>query len=225
MIEILTSQNSNTLPKIIAFLIAIVFCMSIHEYAHAKIAFANGDDTAYLSGRMTLNPFAHIDLIGLLMLLLLGFGWAKPVPIDPNRFSDKKCGMLRTASAGIVANLFFSFFGAGLYVLFGNLASLVSEDNFANFILTFLQLLFWYFTIINLNLAIFNLIPVPPLDGYNILKSATKYDNKFVVFAEKNSKVLSIALILICSIFPIVESLSSFAFVPFVEFWKFVWVL
>ena len=208
----------------IAFLIAIVFCMSIHEYAHARVAFANGDDTAYLSGRMTLSPFAHIDLIGLLMLLLLGFGWAKPVPINPNRFVDKRSGMFRTASAGIVANLFFSFFSAGLYVLFGKLANLVAEANFANFILTFLQLLFWYVTIINLNLFFFNLIPIAPLDGYNILKSITKYDNKFVAFVERNSRVLSVALILICSIFPIIELLSNFAFVPFVEFWKFVWV-
>ena len=220
---LLTSLFSNIGSFIILLPIRLIAIIG-HELGHAWVSTKLGDPTPRNTGRLTINPLAHLDFYGTLLMLFTGFGWAKPVPIDPNRFSDKKSGMLRTASAGIVANLFFSFFGAGLYVLFGNLASLVSEDNFANFILTFLQLLFWYFTIINLNLAIFNLIPVPPLDGYNILKSATKYDNKFVVFAEKNSKVLSIALILICSIFPIVESLSSFAFVPFVEFWKFVWV-
>ena len=150
--------------------LAIVLFTGIpfHEFAHAWTAERFGDHTARLSGRMTVNPFAHFDVFGTLMLFLVGVGFAKPVPINPNNFrGNKKVGVAVTALAGPLSNLILGF----LFVVLGQLAALLvnlTHPGSMDFFLILIQVLLLAAQI-NVGLAIFNLIPLPPLDGWRIL--------------------------------------------------------
>lgn len=156
----------------------VVFCvMPIHEYAHALVATKLGDDTARLSGRLTLNPMAHINPLGALMILLVGFGYAKPVPVNVRntKLKNKKLSMALVAFAGPLSNLIIAFLSVLLrYVVLNFAAKNGGEMTTAIFAL---NVFFQYSAIININLAVFNLIPIPPLDGSRILFAIlpTKY--------------------------------------------------
>ena len=159
-------------------LFIIFLILPLHEYAHARTAYKLGDDTAMYQGRMTLNPISHIDPIGALCLLLGGFGWAKPVPIDPSRFNRKhsmRFGVAVTALAGPVSNLIAGFIGMILYRIY-MLSSLYQnyeiEKAAGETVRNGPELVYfmlYMFVTINIGLAIFNLIPIPPLDGSKIL--------------------------------------------------------
>lgn len=142
-------------------LIALVLSLSCHEFGHAFVAKRFGDDTAERAGRLTLNPIAHIDLTGLVMVMLIGFGYAKPVPTDPRNYSSKRAD-LWVAAAGPAMNLLLA---AGTWNLFLLLRVAEVDLAFQDGTYTFVQLL----VSINLLLAIFNLIPLGPLDGNYIL--------------------------------------------------------
>lgn len=147
------------LQSLLITLPAILLALTVHEFAHGWAADRLGDPTARLSGRLTLAPLAHIDWFGLLLLVFAGWGWAKPVPINPYNFRRPKQGMLYTALAGPLSNLLFAVVTAiaiGLSVKFGLRGGIVLE---------MLQAL----CEINIVLAVFNMIPVPPLDGSRIL--------------------------------------------------------
>ncbi len=148
----------------------VVFClMPIHEYAHALIATKLGDQTARLSGRLTLNPMAHIDVLGAVMILLVGFGYAKPVPVNVRntKMKNKKAAMALIALAGPLSNLVFGFLSVLVRYLF---LLVVSKRGGEMTTAVFaLDVFFQYSAIININLAVFNLIPIPPLDGSRIL--------------------------------------------------------
>lgn len=149
--------GSNMIFNIPALLIAL----TVHEYAHARVAVALGDPTPRFMGRLTLNPIAHLDAIGLIMLWLFSFGWAKPVPVNPNNFKDGKKAMIWVSLAGPASNVAVAFVVALLHGLLVKLH--VLTPFWANLIaLTYIY---------NLMFAIFNLIPIPPLDGSKILMS------------------------------------------------------
>src|SRR3989338_5598373 len=143
---------------ILTYAIALLCAVTIHEAAHAYVALRLGDDTASQSGRLTLNPFAHLDLLGTVFLLLVGFGWGKPVPVNPNNFKKPAKDEALVALAGPFSNLCLAIVVALIFQL---TRSYLSEQ-LSNLLITI-----GYF---NLILMIFNLLPVPPLDGSKIVR-------------------------------------------------------
>lgn len=157
----------------------VLLALSLHEAAHAFVAFKMGDRTAFNLGRVTLNPAKHLDLYGSLCMLIFGYGWAKPVPINARNFRNPKNGMALTALAGPLTNLLLGLIGAIMYVLtmviaksadimvFGSMNTYFPVTDNANLVHLILILLrfFNYFAYMNFVLAIFNMIPVPPFDG------------------------------------------------------------
>jgi len=152
------------LVRFAAMSFVIIFCLSVHECAHAWAAKKLGDNTAWMHGRLTLNPSKHLDLIGTLMILFAGFGYAKPVPVNPRNFKNRKRGMALTAAAGPASNLLMA-------VLFCLLAYTVCaiDGEAQNDLLTLLWKFFFAIFQSNVMLMVFNLIPFPPLDGSRIL--------------------------------------------------------
>lgn len=158
-------QLGSMLVRIPALLIAITF----HEYCHGRMADYLGDPTPRYQGRLSLNPLAHLDPIGTLMLFFVGFGWAKPVNVNPYNFrGDKKLGMLKVAAAGPGANFSLAFTAMVLqgifYITLRNETLFITVNSFFSSLVTY-----------NIFLAIFNLIPVPPLDGSKILSGILPY--------------------------------------------------
>jgi Zn-dependent protease len=174
--------------RIVTFMPAFLIALVVHEYAHAWMAYRWGDETSEWSGRLTLNPVAHMDPFGTIAFPLLSiimgssifFGWAKPVPIDPSRFRNYKKGLFWVSFAGPLSNILLGFFTAFALVGF----RIFVPESFAGseFFNATLQSLL----MINFALAIFNLIPIPPLDGSNIVMSVLNYNaaRKFAEFQQ-----------------------------------------
>ncbi len=159
----------------------VVFCtLPIHEYAHALVATKLGDQTPRLQGRLTLNPMAHISPLGALMIFLVGFGYAKPVGVNPRNFKDAKKGMAVVALAGPVSNLIMGFIAE----FFAMVCLRFSVNANESFLLTAVYLFFNYAAIVNIQLAVFNFLPIPPLDGSRILQLLipSKYYFKFMQY-------------------------------------------
>ncbi len=156
---------------VIFSLVIVTFSLTIHEVCHGLTALALGDRTAQERGRLTLNPLKHLNPMGTIAMLLFGFGWAEPVPVSPVRFKRKinmRAGMAITAVAGPVSNLLISFLAAFGMVL---AAKGFYNSGDADSPLYIVWLFFWMLHTMNLSLAVFNFLPVPPLDGSKILFS------------------------------------------------------
>ena len=167
MLNILKNLDWSVLIGMLMSVIPALLCITIHELAHGFTAYRLGDNTAKSMGRLTLNPIKHIDILGILMMVVFGFGWAKPVPVNMRRFRKPKRHMAITALAGPLSNIIFAaivFFIYGL--VFSLLGGFYAYGNKA------LVLSMIYRTaVLSVALAIFNLLPIPPLDGSKVLFS------------------------------------------------------
>lgn len=163
-------------PDMIYAIPGLLIAMTVHEWAHAKVADNLGDYTPRMQGRLTLNPISHIDPIGLIMLFFAQIGWAKPVPINPNNFSNYRNGVMQVSLAGPLSNLIVALVATVLFAL------TFKYNMSAHWLTAILQLIIIY----NVNFAIFNLVPIPPLDGSKVLLSllpgemAYKYETSII---------------------------------------------
>ncbi|GIP20550.1 MULTISPECIES: site-2 protease family protein [Paenibacillus] len=154
------------------FLTALVIAFTVHEFSHAYFANKFGDPTAKLLGRVTLNPVVHFDFIGILLLLIAGFGWARPVPVNRDNFSKPRLMGIIVSAAGPISNLLLGILGTGIYALlfhFGVMDPLWGASEPSKLVVA-LSSFFYYFNMMNFFLFLFNLIPLPPLDGYRIVE-------------------------------------------------------
>lgn len=156
-----------SLQSISIILISVLLTMSIHETAHGLVSYWLGDPTAKRAGRISLNPFHHIDWYGLICLLLFGFGWAKPVPVDSSYYKDEKTGIIWTAFAGPVSNFLLAFVNIGIYCALVVFVPRFVFTGIGSYLLELLR----YSAILSAGFGIFNLIPIPPLDGSRIFWS------------------------------------------------------
>jgi Zn-dependent protease len=178
--------------------VPLLYSVVIHEVAHGWVAYKMGDPTAKWLGRLTLNPLKHLDPIGTLMLFLVGFGWAKPVPININNIADKRKGLIFVSSAGILANILFALIAAMLYRLFFPSSSVLTTHLFSAIIS------------INITLAALNLIPIPPLDGSKILMGiAPRETQYFLARLEPYGFFIIIGLLYLGILDPLISFIGS----------------
>jgi len=197
---------------LIILLPILIFSLCFHEFSHGYIAYKLGDHTAARNGRLTLNPLAHLDPIGSLMILFVGFGWAKPVPVNPVNFSNPRLDMMKVAFAGPASNLLLAFTG-GLMMRLVNIVGLLQSE-------MFIQTLY-FFIFINISLAVFNMIPVAPLDGSQIFGNMISKNNpklawKLQIYGPK----ILMGIILIGMVTPF--SVLGFLMMPFVKMFMYV---
>jgi len=218
LIDILKNLEFNeAILCLIAYAIAVVVALVAREYMHAYAAVKQGDLTPKAYGRLTVNPVAHFDVIGLICFILVGFGWAKPVPINSLNFYNHKKGTIIVSLAGILTNLVLAFLFMGFYVL-----TCAYLSNMGLFSL-FLYYLFQFLFSINLSLAIFNLLPIYPLDGFNFLNAFFRYNNKFVDFMMKWGSLILIALVIVGVLGWLISKAVNFLSNCGLQFWQ--WIL
>lgn len=180
MLSSILSGGGTWSEKLLYVLIS-VFCvllsLTLHEFGHGLAAYAMGDKTAKSSGRLSLNPIDHLDPIGALCLFLFGFGWAKPVPVNPYNFKHKKGGMVLTSLAGPITNFIIAFIAMLVMTIIGNVS--FSSRGIGFDLASVFYNVCYYLLIMNLGLGIFNLIPIPPLDGSKVVGAVLPTDLYF----------------------------------------------
>lgn len=150
------------LESLIITVPAVLLAISVHEFSHGYVSYKCGDPTPLRDGRLSLNPLHHLDLVGTLCLLLFHFGWARPVQINPYYYKDRKKGIILTALAGPASNFILAF----ICMILFRLVNLYGNDYTPT---QYVALMIYYCSIVNIGLGIFNLIPIPPLDGSQVL--------------------------------------------------------
>lgn len=198
-----TLSSQDKFIIIIAFISVAMLSIMLHEYAHAYVAVKCGDLTPKLAGRLTLNPRVHFNLFGLLMFFFVGFGWANPVPINSDNFEHKKRGIFLTAIAGVTMNLLSALVYFGLYCLVATFyVKGVTGTIFVEVIVKLLYNFFAYGVLLNVMLALFNLLPVYPLDGFRIIQAFVPPTNGYVKYMRQYGSWILIFVLLAVSFIP-----------------------
>jgi len=176
--------------ELLIIVLTLVFSLTIHEYSHACAALVLGDTTAKDEGRLTLNPLKHLDLLGILMLIIIKVGWAKPVPVNENNLINKRRSMYIVALAGPLSNIII----ASISLIAFHLVETTS----------LLSSIFRYVSMINILLALFNLLPIPPLDGSNIIYSflSDKMAYNYRKFIFKYGNYGFLVIVILFNIYP-----------------------
>ncbi len=201
-----------SLMEIVAGLPGLIIALSLHEYAHARMAVAMGDFTPKIMGRLTMNPLAHIDPVGILVLLVARFGWAKPVVINPANFHDRTKGEILVAFAGPAMNFLLAFLGLGVIIFLR--ARMHMEMSYG------LRTVLWLIVVYNINFGVFNLIPLPPLDGSRILAAVLPYEMRYrYAVLERYSMIIFIIFIATPILGYILVPIAQFLLGLFSEIW------
>ena len=208
------------LKEMLMSLPAVLIALSFHEFAHGFASWKLGDPTARNLGRLTLNPIKHIDPLGFICLLLFGFGWAKPVPVNARYYKNPRVGMAVTAAAGPLMNLLLGFFGVLLYKLF----FLIPVT--AGFLMNFREILLemtLIFCTLNISLAIFNLIPIPPLDGSRIAFIFLPSKWYFGIMKYEQYIYIGLVILMALGVFDsTIGWLSRKIMIGFLSFWRLI---
>ena len=206
MLELIRTSDDfyQTLALLAFYLIAILTALILHEVAHGLVALWCGDPSAKYAGRLSLNPARHLDGLGTLCFLLFGFGWAVPVPVDPNNFKRRRLGCVLVSLAGIITNLIIAFVASFFYVL------LAGKSVWQN--------LFLYIMVINIVFATFNLLPIAPLDGFNLI-AALAPQSSYVRFMRQNNLVALIILVVVIYFTNVLDFLQYWLSTLFLDFW------
>ena len=198
MLDTLVNSSNLTIQQavllVVFSLVVILISLSVHEFAHAFVAYKMGDDTPREAGRLTLNPFKHIDPSGFFWFLLIGVGWAKPVPINPLKFKKYKTGTRLVSVAGIIANFVLGLISAIIYAI---LHATIGESSEA---IGYVYLLLDSFMMVNSALVLFNLLPFYPLDGFTFITTFMKSENKYIKFNMKYGHLVLLGIILVGSV-------------------------
>ena len=184
----------------------LLIALTFHEFAHGYAAYRMGDNTARYSGRLSLNPLDHLDIWGTLCLLFFHFGWAKPVPINPANFRDQKKGIIIVSLAGPCANFLLAFVCAVV-------CKILVRFTAASEIAVFFYQVFLYAEVMNVGLMVFNLIPIPPLDGSKVLMEFLPPRARYEMYRiERYSGIVLLILVWTRVLTPILGTLSGWVF-------------
>lgn len=193
-------RSGDTVEIIISFLAVILAALGaiiLHENAHGIVTLWCGDETAKLQGRISLNPAKHFDIFGFIMFIVIGFGWARPVPVNPNNYKHRKLDSVLVALAGVFTNVVLAFICCGLLAAFFAILKDVNEVNTSMYyFLYFVEYLFFYGAVINLTLLAFNILPIYPLDGFRVIEALAP-NSVYVTFMRKYGTYILLGLIIL----------------------------
>ena len=195
-----------TLALLAFYVIVVLSALILHEVAHGLVALWCGDPSAKYAGRLTLNPAKHLDGFGTLCFLLFGFGWAMPVPVNAMNFKRRKTGCVLVSLAGITVNLLLAFIASFFYVLLAG---------------SIWQYLFMYMFLINVVFATFNLLPIAPLDGFNLIASLFP-NSGYVRFMRQNRMMALIILIVVIYFTNALGIMQNWLCTLFLDFWDLI---
>ena len=189
----------------------LILALSMHEFAHGFAAYKMGDSTAKYNGRLSLNPFSHLDPVGTLCLFLFRFGWAKPVPINPYNFKNRRAGIITVSLAGPLMNFFLAFASAALLAVVIRFMAIGTLQEFLIVILS-------ETIAINIGLGCFNLIPIPPLDGSKVLLELLPYNYRdFMYQLERYASLILLLALWTGALNPILSRMYALVYIP-IEF-------
>ncbi|MBO4937278.1 MAG: site-2 protease family protein [Clostridia bacterium] len=217
LVDLMTGNYSTefAVMTFITFTLAYLIALTMHEFSHAYMAVRQGDDTPRLQGRLTVNPFAHMDTMGLLCFLFAGFGWAKPVQINPLKFKRYRSGIAKVSLAGVGMNLILCFVFSALYCLSLKWVGLSTISNY-------FYLFSYYGMEINAWLIFFNILPIYPLDGFNWLSTKLKPGNKYVDFNYKYGTLILLLLVATSLVTYYVSFCADWLTYPFIRLFSWI---